>query len=142
MTEEGDFEGGCLCGDIRYRSSRPQVRGVICHCSECRKHTGSFLACVHFPIGAFTWLGPEPTRYRSSAEGERGFCPRCGSTLTFHEEGVTDRVKVTMGSLDEPERAHIDDHVWTREQVSWIDNKDDLPRFDTSSSSTSRQTGD
>lgn len=142
MTEEGDFEGGCLCGDIRYRSSRPQVRGVICHCRECRKHTGSFLASVHFPIGAFTWLGPEPTRYRSSAGAERGFCPRCGSTLTFHEDEVSDRVMVTMGSLDEPERAHIDDHVWTREQVSWIDNKDGLPRFDTSSSSAPRQTGD
>ncbi len=134
MTEDGDFEGGCLCGDIRYRSSLPPMRGVICHCSMCRKHTGSFvLACVHFPIDAFTWLGPEPTRYKSSAYAERGFCPRCGSSLSIHEDVLPDRVQVTLGSLDEPDHVRIDDHVWTRDRVSWFEIKDDLPRVDTSS---------
>ena len=134
MTEERDFEGGCLCGEIRYRSTRPPVRGVICHCSMCRKHTGSFvLACVHFPIDAFTWLGPGPTRYKSSEYAERGFCQRCGSTLSIHEEVLPDRVQVTLGSLDEPERVRCDDHVWTQEKVSWFEIKDDLPRFDKSS---------
>ena len=134
MTEERDFEGGCLCGDIRYRSTGPPVRGVICHCSMCRKHTGSLImACVHFPIDAFTWLGPEPTRYKSSEYARRGFCPRCGSTLSIHEDVLPDRVQVTIGSLDEPHRVRIDDHVWTQEKVSWFEIKDDLPRFDKNS---------
>ncbi len=121
MTEERDFEGGCLCGDIRYRSTGPPLRGVICHCSMCRKHTGSLImACVHFPIGAFTWLGPEPTRYQSSEYAGREFCPRCGSTLSVHEDVLPDRVR-------------IDDHVWTREKVSWFEIGDDLPRFEKSS---------
>jgi hypothetical protein len=45
----------------------------------------AFLTHVHFPIGEFTWIQGKPTRYRSFSEAERGFCDRCGSTLTMHE---------------------------------------------------------
>jgi hypothetical protein len=130
MSKEQVFEGGCLCGAIRYRSSAAPVRGVICHCSMCRKHSGApVLAFVHFPRDAFTWVKGEPTRFRSSQYAERGFCPKCGSTLSMHEEVLQDRVQVTLGSVDEPHRARIDDHVWTKDRVAWFEVKDDLPRY-------------
>jgi hypothetical protein len=101
----------------------------------CRKHSGApALAFVHFRREDFTWLQGEPTRYRSSEFAERGFCPACGSTLSMHEDVLMDRVQVTAGSLDEPERVRIDDHVWTQEQVSWFRIDDRLPRFPASSS--------
>lgn len=130
MTAKQVFEGGCLCGAIRYRSTAAPVRGVICHCSMCRKHSGApILAFVHFPRDAFTWVKGEPTRYRSSQYAERGFCPKCGSSLSIHEEVLEDRVQVTLGSLDEPNRAKIDDHVWTVDRIGWFDVQDDLPRY-------------
>jgi hypothetical protein len=52
----------------------------------------------------------------------------------MHEQVLGDRVQVTLGSLDEPERATPDDHVWTQEQLSWFQIKDSLPRFRQSSS--------
>lgn len=128
------FEGGCLCGAIRYRATAAPTRGVICHCSMCRRHSGApALAFVHFPAHAFTWLNGEPTRFRSSQFAERGFCAKCGSTLSMHEEVLPDRVQVCVGTLDEPDRVHIDDHVWTREQIAWFRIADDLPRFEKSS---------
>lgn len=45
------------------------------------------------------------------------------------EEAIRDRVQITVGSLDEPGRVSVDDHVWTEDQVAWLDVKDDLPRF-------------
>jgi hypothetical protein len=130
MSKEQVFEGGCLCGAIRYRSTAVPMRGVICHCSMCRKHSGApILAFVHFPIEAFAWIKGEPTRHRSSQYAERGFCAKCGSTLSMHEEVLGDRVQVTLGSLDEPHRAKIDDHVWTEDRIAWFDVKDDLPRY-------------
>jgi len=129
------FEGGCLCGAIRYRAAAAPLRGVICHCSMCRKHSGApALAFVHFAADSFTWTGGEPTRYRSSEFAERGFCPACGSTLSMHEEVLGTRVQVTVGSLDEPERVRPDDHVWTDERLPWFDIADALPRFARSSS--------
>ena len=129
------WTGGCLCGDVRYRAEADPVRVVMCHCSICRRVSGAPMLCfVHFPVGAFTWTSGGPTRYRSSANAERGFCPRCGSTLTMHEPVIADRVQVTLGSLDHPETVRPDDHVWTGEQLPWLRIDDDRPRFPTISS--------
>jgi hypothetical protein len=128
-------EGGCLCGEVRYRSTADPVRGVICHCSMCRRHSGApALAFVHFPAAAFTWTRGQPTWYRSSAYAERGFCAACGSTVAMREEVLADRVQICVGSLDSPDDVRIDDHVWFSERISWFDVKDELPRFQQSSS--------
>jgi hypothetical protein len=135
MTEAELFEGGCLCGAVRYRSMARPPRGVICHCSICRRHSGApALAFVHFPLAAFAWLTAEPSWYRSSRYAQRGFCAACGSTVAMREEVLSDRVQICVGSLDDPNKVHIDDHVWTSERVAWFETKDDLPRFPRSSS--------
>ena len=129
------WTGGCLCGAIRYQAEADPLRAVICHCTICRRVSGAPMMCfVHFPAEAFRWLSGAPKRYRSSANAERGFCPLCGSTLTMHESVLGDRVQVALGSLDTPERAEPDDHVWTRQQLPWLHIEDDLPRFPTISS--------
>jgi hypothetical protein len=101
----------------------------------CRKHSGApALAFVHFAVQDFTWLRGAPTRYRSSEFAERGFCVKCGSTLSMHEEVLAERVQIAVGSLDDPGRVRIDDHVWTKDRIPWFDVADNLPRFSTSSS--------
>jgi hypothetical protein len=130
MSDTKPFEGGCLCGAIRYRATAAPVRGVICHCTMCRKHSGApALAFMHFPINQFEWVLGNPTRYQSSAFAQRGFCSNCGSTLTMHEDVLADRVQIAVGSLDQPERVRIDDHVWTEMQLPWFQIADQLPRF-------------
>ena len=130
MSDEERFEGGCLCGAIRYCATAGPLRGVICHCSMCRRHSGApALAFVHFPATAFAWLRGEPAWYRSSHYAQRGFCATCGSTVAMREEVLADRVQVCVGSLDEPHTVRIDDHVWTGERIAWFDVKDELPRF-------------
>jgi hypothetical protein len=135
MVDTVTFAGGCLCGVVRYRATAAPIRVVICHCSMCRKHSGApVLAFVHFPIDSFTWIKGQPTRYRSSRYAERGFCSKCGSILTMHEEVLGDRVQVTLGSLDEPQRVRPNDHVWTQDQLPWFEIKDQLRRFPQNSS--------
>ena len=124
-----DWQGGCLCGAVRYRSTAGPIRAVNCHCSICRRFSGAaFMTFVHFPKSAFAWERGQPTRYRSSAEAERGFCARCGSTLTMHEAVLPDRVQVALGSLDRPQDVRPDDHIWTESQLPWLEIVDDLPR--------------
>lgn len=143
MSNSVKHEGGCLCGAIRYRASAAPVRGVICHCEICRRHSGApCLAFVHFPKDAFQWLGEEPRWYRSSAFAERGFCPSCGSTLGMREEILSERVQVCIGSLDKPEFVQIQDHVWVGSRLPWFDVADDLPRFRRSSSAVLSRAGD
>jgi hypothetical protein len=135
MAEAELFEGGCLCGAVRYRATARPLRGVICHCSICRRHSGApVLAFVHFPLTAFAWLRGEPNWYRSSRHAQRGFCAACGSTVAMREEVLSDRVQICVGSLDEPHKVRIDDHVWTSESLAWFEIKDGLPRYPRSSS--------
>jgi hypothetical protein len=54
--------------------------------------------------------------------------------LSMHEEVLGNRVQVALGSLDEPQRARPDDHVWTQDQLLWFEIKDQLPRFRQNSS--------
>ncbi|HSX61013.1 MAG TPA: GFA family protein [Tahibacter sp.] len=130
MPEAIRYEGGCLCGAVRYAASAAPLRGVICHCAMCRRHSGApALAFVHFPADAFTWTTAPPRWYRSSAFAGRAFCAACGSTLGMREDVLADRVQVCVGSLDEPARARIDDHVWTSARLPWFDTTDALPRF-------------
>lgn len=137
------FEGGCLCGAIRYRSTAPPMRCMICHCEYCRKHSGApCLSFVHFPVDGFSWLGAQPQRYRSSRYAERGFCSECGSTVSMHEEVLEDRVQIALGSLDEPDKVRPDDHVWTESQIPWFVVEDDLPRFPKSSSAVTSRAED
>lgn len=128
------WTGGCLCGAVRFEAAGDPVRVVSCHCGQCRRASGAaFLTFAHFPKDGFTWLREPPTRYRSSSYAERGFCPKCGSTLTMHEDVLDDRVQVTLGSLDRPADVSPDDHVWTEDQLPWLTIEDELPRFPRSS---------
>lgn len=143
MERDTTFEGGCLCGAIRYRASAAPLRGVICHCEMCRRHSGApALAFVHFPADAFHWVTTQPTWHRSSYFAERGFCPTCGSTLGMREQVLADRVQVCVGSLDQPERVRIDDHVWTRSRIPWFEIDDHLPRFEESSTAVPSRAGE
>ena len=143
MSDGAIFEGGCLCGAVRYRATAEPLRGVICHCGMCRRHSGApALAFVHFPADSFAWTGSPPTWFRSSRNAERGFCARCGSTLGMREAVLADRVQVCVGTLDEPARVRIDDHVWTRSRIPWFDTSDQLPRFERSSTAVASLAGD
>jgi hypothetical protein len=125
------FAGGCLCGKVRYQTSAEPLWLGHCHCSICRKQTGSPIATyVGFPAGTVKWLTTEPTRYRSSKDVERSFCPTCGSTIGFHRVHET---SLLVGSFDAPESLPVAAiptvHVWYKEHVPWFDTADDWTRF-------------
>ena len=123
--------GGCLCGGIRYRVDAEPLWICHCHCEKCRKQTGAPVATyVGFPAGTVTWLAAEPTRYRSSNDVERSFCPTCGSTIGFHRVHKT---SLALGSFDTPVEL-LKDGVWTGhvffgEHVPWFDTSDDWTRY-------------
>lgn len=125
------YTGGCLCGAIRYEVDATPEWLSHCHCLMCRKQTGAVLATyVRFPADTVRWLTCEPTRYQSSGDVQRSFCPTCGSTIGFHRVHET---SLAVGSLDHPE--HLDAngirhaHVWNQERVAWFDSLDDWPRY-------------
>jgi hypothetical protein len=129
MRESEAYEGGCLCGAIRYRVTGKQLRGTICHCSICKKWSGSpFLSWALFNKGQFGWIRGAPGTIKATPAVARKFCERCGSPLTFEFTDSSEIMGVTTGTLDEPDEFRPTRHNWTSKEVSWLDMAAKLPR--------------
>ena len=79
------------------------------------------------------WLGEPPRSYASSAGVSRGFCPSCGSSLTFEGARWPGELHLLVASFDDPEAVTPTAHVYWREHLSWMVHAHDLPRHDGSS---------
>ena len=123
------FTGGCLCGDIRYESELGPVETGYCHCSICRRSTGApALAFASFPAHCFAYIKGEPAVFQSSPAGQREFCSKCGTQICYRESGQAKTVDVNSGTLDDPELAAPQFHIYTDDRISWFDLADQLPR--------------
>jgi len=125
-----DVTGGCLCGAVRYRA-RGAVRWVVhCHCRWCQRVSGAaFLTYVGFRTEDLEWTVGAQTIYRSSEEVARGFCARCGSSLTFSRAG-RGNVDICAGTLDDPNGILPQEHIFTDHKLAWLHLDDGLPRHD------------
>ncbi|MGW4325978.1 GFA family protein [Nocardia sp. NPDC004573] len=97
------YEGGCLCGQIRFRADAEANWPHLCSCEHCQKLAGGpVTAWVDFPLETFAWTGNggEPTWYHTYPTTKRGFCPNCGSLVAAIDEGG-DAMGITMMALDD-----------------------------------------
>ncbi len=114
------FEGGCLCGAVRYRATGEASQATLCHCTSCRRASAApAVAWATFLSDGFAFTTGRPQRFRSSPAVERTFCGRCGTPLTYRHEAAPLGVDVTTASLDEPERCPPADHTWSGERMRW-----------------------
>lgn len=125
------YEGGCLCGAVRYSTDAEPVNERICHCRLCQRAIGaSFNARLLFHIADVAIEGPVRT-YSSSDDLKRGFCPECGTTL-FSMRTSTSVYGITSGSLDDPGLFRPTEHIWTSSRQPWLclaDGLDEHPEF-------------
>ncbi|HET7410305.1 MAG TPA: GFA family protein [Paracoccaceae bacterium] len=122
--------GQCLCGSVRFRGEPDRERCVTaCHCGQCRRWGGGGpLIAVRF-IGGLEFEADESlTWFRSSDEGERGFCSRCGSSLFWRMPGQGNDVSTSLGALDEDHGLEIDAHIFVEDKPDWYEFADDRPR--------------
>lgn len=124
-------EGGCLCGQVRYRGEAEPSHVVHCHCAMCRRASGApFVTWASFPGAAFAWTSGAPRILASSANVERGFCDACGATLSFRYVDRDDEIDIAVATLDRPEAVTPDRHIWTKSRLEWIHLDDGLPQYD------------
>lgn len=120
--------GGCLCGGVRYELRGPLRPVVFCHCSQCRKTSGHYVAATACPPDRLHVLADATLHwYASSENAERGFCGKCGSNL-FWRPVDRGRVAVTAGTLDTPTGLEASAHIHVADASDYHVIADGLPQ--------------
>lgn len=134
-ADEG-CEGGCLCGAVRYRVRGTSVWRAVCYCESCTRASGGIaVAWAGFKTADFRLLKGSLAVFESTPGVRRGFCARCGSTLTYQKDpeklpGASNDVYITNRSLDDPAAYPPDEHVFYGERMPWLTVSDDLPHHE------------
>jgi len=126
--------GSCLCGAVKYEVSGEPKRFYHCHCSRCRKATGTGHASNLFlQPGALKWLsGEDQVRAFKVPEAKRftnSFCATCGSRLPRQAKDA-DSVVIPAGSLDEEAPIKPQAHIFCGSRAGWSCAGDGLQLYE------------
>jgi hypothetical protein len=124
-------EGGCSCGEVRYRLTAEPLFVHCCHCLNCQQQTGSaFVINVLIEADNVEVLAGEPHAVdvpRDDGSRQRIFrCPRCQVAL-FSNYTVPDVHFVRAGTLDDPAAVSPDVHIFTRSKLPWVTLPESVP---------------
>lgn len=112
MQQENIKTGSCLCGEVAYELSGTLTPITGCHCIQCRKTTGHFLASTNTQLEDFTLTTQTGLKwYRSSGFASRGFCTTCGATLFWQRDG-SDRIAISAGTINGETDLTISHHIF------------------------------
>lgn len=125
--------GGCLCGAVRYEASGKPTRFYHCHCSRCRKSSGTghatnlFLAdsqLVFIQGESFlkSYKIPEAERFT------RQFCSECGSSVPRYAKAL-DGVIIPAGSLDTEPPIKPQARIYWDSRAEWSCSDEPLAHF-------------
>ncbi|MFI5314998.1 MAG: GFA family protein [Myxococcota bacterium] len=108
------------------------TRGVYCHCSDCRRASGSAFAAnagvarQDFRVAAGTDL---LRSYESSPNKFRWFCSRCGSPIYTVIPSEPNGVRIRLGTLEDDPGIRPDFHIFVGSKAPWHAITDELAQF-------------
>jgi hypothetical protein len=127
-------KGSCLCGNVRYELIAELGDFGYCHCTSCRKASGSAHA-ANAPIGRahFRLHGGHDTlrEFESSPGKFRAFCSRCGSPIYAYLSVTPDILRIRLGSVDTPFSKQPQAHTFVSDKAPWEPIADRIPQFET-----------
>ena len=125
--------GSCLCGAVRFEIEGTFERFFLCHCSFCRKDTGSAHAANLFSTTAkLTWLAGEDqvtTYHLPSTRHAKSFCKTCGSALPRPTKDGAALI-VPAGSLESPVTVRPDAHIFVASRADWDHELETVPMIE------------
>lgn len=128
------YKGSCLCGAVSYQFHGPEYLFQYCHCSRCRKFTGSaHSAHILIDPNNFEWLQGEDMVGRFDHPEAKHFatcfCTKCGSSLPWISQ-TGSAVMITAGTLDDDPEIKPTQNIFWKNRAAWREDVDALPQFD------------
>ena len=121
-------KGGCYCGNIRFEV-KGDIRPVVyCHCGQCRKISGHFMAASAAKTSNLNIFG-DVKWFRSSQTARRGFCPDCGTHLFWRMDGE-ENTSIDAGAFNDDIKLVAQKHIYVERKADYYEINDGLPQFD------------
>ncbi|SIO16949.1 GFA family protein [Vannielia litorea] len=120
------LRGRCNCGAVRFALLSAPVEPLACHCTQCRKQSGHYMADAEVQESEIVIEG-EVRWYHASETARRGFCPVCGSGLFWQRLGSGD-VGFSLGALEGPTGLRLEKHIHTASKGDYYEIADGLPQ--------------
>ncbi len=126
MTASISFDGGCTCGQVRYRMTSSPMFVNCCHCRWCQRESGaSFALNAMIEADRLQLLSGQVERVHTPSASGRGQticrCPTCRVTVWSHYAGAGEALSfLRVGTLDEPDRWPPDVHIFTTTKQPWV----------------------
>jgi len=120
------IKGACLCGKVQYQVTGPFDAFYLCHCSQCRRSTGTAHAANIFSTeDRLEWLAGEDLVKSFIPEQEgvisKAFCSHCGSLVPYTSL-KSGRLIIPAGSLSEPPEIEPNYNIFWRDRAEWYDD--------------------
>ena len=123
--------GQCHCGAVRYDMSADTIHQALCHCSDCRRHSGAPMVAWGLVAKDQIKIEGETKEYASSEHGRRHFCPQCGTSLFYTSEAVfPGQVDVQIATLDNPDEIAPHAQIQVADRIGWMERLNEIPQFD------------
>ncbi len=127
------INGGCLCGQVRFRIASEPGPARICWCRDCQRIAANGTANAIFPTAAIEITGEMRQHVKTADSGNqvtRRFCPTCGTQLFSDSSGRPGLTVVRLGTLDEPSAVRPTANIWSASAPAWACLDPALERFE------------
>jgi hypothetical protein len=113
-------EGGCRCGQVRFRISAAPLLTMACHCTGCQRMTGApYSLSIAYPSDGFEVIAGEPVIGGMHADPRHYFCPYCMSWMFTRPEQAAWLVNVRATMLDDTTGVSPFMETFTDEALPW-----------------------
>ena len=127
------YLGKCLCGEVHIKVNGNISDIIHCHCSLCRKNSGTafatngFINATEFEI---TSGKTSLTSFSFKPGRSRYFCSKCGSPVYSANEDDPMRLRIRLGIFDSEIAERPISHNFVSSKANWEDLDANLPHYD------------
>ena len=114
----------CSCGQLHLTIEGEPSRIAMCHCLACQRRTGAAISNqARYRREQVTFAGESMEGMRTADSGHAmnyHFCPTCGSTVFWENDGFPGQVMVAIGNFADPNFPAPTIAVWEESRHPWI----------------------
>ena len=124
--------GRCLCGKVKFEILCAKLGIYHCHCSQCRKLTGTAFntGCIT-PPETFKWLSGETSisTYNDHSGYRASFCNNCGSSVP--NKGRLPFMWIPAGTIEQTDKLEVKAHLFVASKADWDRIPQGVMKFET-----------